>query len=184
MPKFYCFNCTQHIDADESLAGTMAICPSCQIKLYVPGDIVATTITPGTENRKSIASRLIELESRQPGLVRIRINPGIVPHMAKMLQEMGFKKPFMQSPQQFIVDCALSYHKALSTLLELALLSGPNSGNAEFDCWYGDGQYAGWQGHFQLQNYKKLAENKTFLVINISTFVTQMSDLLEPIPRR
>lgn len=121
MPRFYCFNCNQHINADESLAGSMATCPSCQIKLYVPGDVVATTITAGTENRKSIASRLIELESRQPGLVRIRINPGIVPHMAKMLKEMGFKKPFMQSPQQFIVDCALSYHTALTTLLELTL---------------------------------------------------------------
>ena len=184
MPRFYCFNCNQHINADESLAGSMATCPSCQIKLYVPGDVVATTITAGTENRKSIASRLIELESRQPGLVRIRINPGIVPHMAKMLKEMGFKKPFMQSPQQFIVDCALSYHTALTTLLELTLFSGPNSGNAEFDCWYGDGEYAGWQGHFQLQNYQALSENKIFIVINISTFFPQISDLLCPIHRR
>lgn len=44
MPKFYCFNCSQHIDADESLAGTMAACPSCHTKLYVPGDIDTTTV--------------------------------------------------------------------------------------------------------------------------------------------
>jgi len=45
MPKFYCFNCSQHIDAHESLAGTMATCPSCQTKLYVPGDLATTTVT-------------------------------------------------------------------------------------------------------------------------------------------
>jgi len=138
-------------------------------------------ITPGSENRRNIASRLIELESRQPGLVRIRINPGIVPGLAKMLTEKGFKKPFMQSPQQFIVDCGLSYHEALYSLLEITLLSGPNSRNHEFDCWFGSGEYAGWQGHFQLQNYEHLANNRVFVVINISQFVTQMSDLLEPI---
>lgn len=45
MPKFYCFNCSQHIDADESLAGTMVACPSCQIKLSVPGELPARTVT-------------------------------------------------------------------------------------------------------------------------------------------
>jgi hypothetical protein len=137
-------------------------------------------IVPSAENRRSIASRLIELESCQPGLVCIRINPGIVPGLANMMKEKGFKKPFMQSPKQFIVDCGLSYHEALFSLLEITLLSGPNSGNGEFDCWYGNGEYAGWQGHFQLQNYQELANNRIFVVINISQFMPQISDLLEP----
>lgn len=46
MPKFYCFNCSQRIDAHESLAGTMATCPSCQTNLCVPGDVVAPTAAP------------------------------------------------------------------------------------------------------------------------------------------
>jgi hypothetical protein len=140
-------------------------------------------ITPGPENRKSIASRIIELESRQPGLVRIRINPGMVPNLANMMKEKGFKKPFMQRPEQFVIDCALSYHDALFSLLGIALLSGPNSGNGEFECWYGNGEYAGWQGLFQLQNFQELASNKIFVVINISNCVPQMSDLLESIHR-
>ena len=139
-------------------------------------------ITPGTENQKNIASRLIELESLQPGLVRIRINPGVAPGLVNMLKDKGFKKRFMQSPQQFIVDCALSYHDALFILLEIALLSGPHSGS-QIDCWYGNGEYAGWQGHFQLQNDQELAKNRIFLVINISQVVPQMSNLLEPTHR-
>lgn len=55
-------------------------------------------ITPGPENRRGIAIRLVELESRQPGLLRIRMNPAIAPHLAKMLNEDGFKKSFMQCP--------------------------------------------------------------------------------------
>ena len=45
MPKFYCFNCSQHIDANESLAGTMAECPSCKIRLSVPSGLPTTTVT-------------------------------------------------------------------------------------------------------------------------------------------
>jgi DNA-directed RNA polymerase subunit RPC12/RpoP len=37
MPKFYCSNCGQRIDADESYAGMSANCPTCQAAVVVPG---------------------------------------------------------------------------------------------------------------------------------------------------
>ena len=37
MPKFYCLNCGQHIDAPEALSGTIANCPTCSKTIYVPG---------------------------------------------------------------------------------------------------------------------------------------------------
>ncbi len=131
-----------------------------------------------------IASRLIELESRQPGILRIRINPRTTSYVADKLKEMGFKKPFMQKADQFIVDCALSYHKALVYVLEMSLLSGPNSRGGEFDCWYSNGEYAGWQGLFQLRDFESLAKNRIFAVINVSAAYASIHDLFEPIPNQ
>lgn len=136
-------------------------------------------ITPNAENRSAIASRILEFESHQPGLVRIRVNPMVIPILTDMLKKQGFKKPFLQKPDQFIVDCALSYHKALVLVLEMSLLVGTNAGSGEFDCWYSNGEYAGWQGHFQLQDFQSLSNNKIFAVITLSSLVTKMSDLLE-----
>jgi len=114
--------------------------------------------------RKRIGSRLIELESRQPGLVRIRVNPNLAPPAVELLKGMGFKKRFLQNPQQFIVDCALSYQQAMYELLPAALLTGPNSGHGHIHCWYGDGQYAGWQGLFQLSDFRSGDLDRTILV--------------------
>lgn len=136
-------------------------------------------ITPSAENRSSIASRILEFESRNPGQVLIRVNPRMIPILATNLQEQGFKKRFLQSADQFIVDSALSYHKALVTVLEMSLLVGSNAGQGEFDCWYSNGEYAGWQGHFQLQDYEALAGFRVYAVITLSSLTAQMSDLLE-----
>ena len=50
MPKFYCTNCGQHIDADDSLSGVTATCPTCQAQVTVPGSpssrAVALTANP------------------------------------------------------------------------------------------------------------------------------------------
>ncbi len=134
-----------------------------------------------SDNRKSIGSRLIELESHQPGLVRIRLNPNLAPPIAKMLSGYGFKKRFLQSPKQFIVDCALSYQKAMYELLPAALLTGPISGSGHIHCWYGDGQYAGWQGLFQLSDFTSGDMDRIALVINIQPLFDQIKDFLNPI---
>jgi len=139
---------------------------------------------PGPSNQKSIASRIIEIESRKPGSVRISIYYGVVSEAVRMLKEMGFKKPIFQNPKQFITDCALSYHQALNAILEFTLLSGPMVRNGECDCWFGHGEYAGWQGHFQLSDLSTLSKNKVFFVINISHFIDEMSDLLAPIQNK
>jgi len=41
MPKFYCSHCGQHIDADQSFAGSAVACPTCSGAIVVPGQPVA-----------------------------------------------------------------------------------------------------------------------------------------------
>ena len=136
-------------------------------------------VTPNDSNRSSIASRLIELESRQPGPLRIRISPFGAAPLAKMLKDMGFKKPMLQSPQQFIVNCALSYHQALHTLLDVTFLSGPIK-NGAFPCWWGNGQYAGILSYFKLSDFSYLSSNNIYVVINIESYIVQLDGLLAP----
>lgn len=55
MPKFYCSHCGQHIDAPDELAGTNAICPSCEGRIEVP-------LLPLTDNS------IKEISSQKPPL--------------------------------------------------------------------------------------------------------------------
>jgi len=137
---------------------------------------------PYLSNQKRIGSRLIELESHQPGLVRMRPNPLLVPAAAMDLKTLGFKKRFLQSPQQFIFDCVLSYQQAINALLPLTFLVGPDLGDGHFHCWNGCGQYAGWQGLFQLSDFASGGKDRMLLIINIEPFFGQLSDLLDPVP--
>src|SRR5947207_1677016 len=88
-----------------------------------------------------IGSRLIAIESRNPGAVRMCINPDPrkVVVAAQDLAALGFKKRFFQTPQQFIFDCVLSYQQAIEMWLpfsELHALAGDNRVNI----WMGDGR--------------------------------------------
>ena len=65
MPKFYCSNCGQHIDADESLAGTIAACPSCHIQLYVPEEHRDKSIP----KQINIAGRTFPVMKSQPEII-------------------------------------------------------------------------------------------------------------------
>lgn len=199
--KFECPACGQRISASIRHIGTTASCPSCTRPLVVPKALTAikappatvrlldspaptpvvSSFTPDVQTRRRIASRLVELESRQVGLVKIRPNRGMVVPAAVFLQNMGYKKRLLQDPAQFIVDCALSYHEAMFELLPITLLSGPIDGG-RIHCWYGSGQYAGWQGYTQLTDNSYLTQQKICLVIGIHGFYDSLRDVIEPLP--
>ena len=133
--------------------------------------------------KKLIGSRIIELESHNPGLVRMRANPAQVHLAAGELKKLGFKKPFLQSDQQFLFNCVLSYQQAISGFLPFTLLAGPDHGDGHIHCWNGYGHYIGWQGLLQLFNFASGGKDRMLLIMEIQTYFDKISDLLQPIPR-
>ena len=73
------------------------------------------TRTALSDNMKRVAKRLIELESEMPGCVRRRTNPFLRDAVTEKLKKMGFRKRFLQSAEQFNIDCFLSYQPAAET---------------------------------------------------------------------
>jgi hypothetical protein len=85
------------------------------------------------------------------------------------------RKSFLQSPEQFVVDCALSYYEPMHAFMPYTLLSGPMV-NYLYHCWYGDGQYAGTQGQRQLSDFTSGAHDKTLLIIFIQPVFDQLTE--------
>src|SRR5689334_14099286 len=100
-----------------------------------------------------IASRIIAFESRNPGAVRMRINPDPqkVSAASQDLQGQGFKKRFLQSPQQVIFDCVLSYQTAMETWLRFSGLHRLVEDRVHI--WFGFGAYCGWQGPLKAMEF-------------------------------
>jgi hypothetical protein len=133
-------------------------------------------------NLKRIGTRLIQIESRNPGSIRMRVNPNpsLVRAIAADLKHLGFKKPFLQSARQFIFDCVASHQRAMEMVLPYTMLAGPNH-HGQIHCWNGWGAYVGWQGLFQLSDFSAGAENQLMLIMLVDSFFDQISDLLDAI---
>jgi hypothetical protein len=133
-------------------------------------------------NLKRIGARLIQIESRNPGSIRMRTNPNpsLVFAMASDLKNLGFEKPFFQSARQFVFDCVASHQQAMEMVLPYAMLAGPNH-DGQVHCWNGWGAYVGWQGLFQLSDFSGGLESRLMLIMLIDSFFDQISDLLNPI---
>ena len=138
---------------------------------------------PYNTNHQHIGSRLIQLESNTPGLVRMCPNPFMIGVAASELKRLGFKKRFLQSPQQFVYDCVLSYQKAIEAILPYSLLAGTQV-EARTHLWSGRGQYVGWQGALQLFDFTTGNKDRIVLIVEILPFFDQISEFLDPIKER
>lgn len=130
---------------------------------------------------EQIGTRLIGIESRSPGLVRMRANPTQIPSAVSLLKSNGFKKPFLTSGTQFVYDCFLSYQLGAELILPFTLLAGTEEQTGRVSCWTGIGQYAGWQGQFQLADFSEGNKMRCVLIINCEPFFDSISDLLDPV---
>jgi hypothetical protein len=128
-----------------------------------------------------IGSRIIAFESRNPGSIRMRINPDLqkIAAASKDLQDLGFKKPLFRSPQQFIFDCVLSYQNAIEMWLPFAELHRLMSDRVQI--WFGFGAYCGWQGPLKAVDFDAERGKRMLLLIDIGPVFTEISDLLDPI---
>lgn len=144
---------------------------------------------PYLTRSRHIGQRLIELEARSPGTVRMRANPDgfVVSAMVEKLKPLGFKKGFFQSSQQFIYDSFLTYPRAVEACLPYSLLVGPDSVGGHEHCWAGVGMYLGWFGTFAIDKFfqsKTLDLDGMLLMVLIKPFFGQISDLLDPFPEK
>lgn len=135
------------------------------------------------DNLKRVAKRLLEIESETPGCVRLRTNPFLRSAVTEKLKKMGFKKPFLQSAEQFNIDCFLTQPEATEILLRRVLLDGPIDDQGRIHCWDGAGRYMGWEGLAQLGDWTNKPNCDTVFMVYISKFFDRISDLLEPIKR-
>jgi hypothetical protein len=92
-----------------------------------------------------IGQRLIQIESCNPGLVRMRATHDLftLTAVTQKLKALGFKKRFLQSPQQFLYDSFLSYQAAVEACLPYTVLAGPPTPEGHTHCWQGWGNYVG-----------------------------------------
>ena len=133
-----------------------------------------------------IAQRLIEFESRNPGIVRMRSNwdSFVISAMIQKLRAVGFRKGFLQDLRQFIYNSILSYQKAAEECLPYTLLAGPKNQHGHTHCWAGVGLYVGWYGGLAITEFftRRTGDlDGVVLIINIEPFFEQISDLLDPV---
>ena len=133
------------------------------------------------DNLKRVAKRLIEIESANPGCVRLRPNPFMRDTTTNKLKNMGFKKPFLQSAEQFNIDCFLTQSEATEFLLRYTLLDIALDDQGRMHCWDGHGRYMGWQGFNELSDWNNPYLKYIVFLVNIHPFYNQMLSLLEPI---
>ncbi|SRR6266496_2616042 len=142
---------------------------------------------PYATRAKQIGHRLIELESCNPGIVRMRAtyDPFVITAIANKLKALGFRKRIFQSSQQFLYDSFLSYQAAVETCLPYTVLAGPRSTQGGNHCWAGVGLYINWYGALAINELfeQKIGDmDGAIMMVNIAPFYDQISDLLDPIP--
>ena len=129
-----------------------------------------------------IASRLIAFESRSPGSVRMRITPDLdkVVAATQDLHEQEFNKPLLQTPQQFIFDCVLSYQAAMEMWLPFSELHRLLHDRVYI--WFGFGAYCGSQGPLKAAEFYAERAKRMLLLIDIGRCYGELTDLLDPVP--
>jgi|ERR1039458_9051360 hypothetical protein len=133
------------------------------------------------DNAKRVAKRLIDLDSEIPGCVRMRSNPFLRDGVTEHLKAMGFRKRFLQSAEQFNMDCFLSYLPAAEALIHRVILDATLNDRRGIQCWHGSGKYIGWQEVLALADWTSETNRPAVFMINIAPFFERISDLLDPI---
>lgn len=140
---------------------------------------------PYRTNLPLIGSRLIAIESHNPGSVSMRINPDPTKISAAVqdLQALGFKKRLLQSGRPFIFDCVLSYQQAIEMWLPFSELHALDT-DGRVQIWFGYGRYSGWQGVLPAMEFDRERGARMLLLFEITPFFLQIHDLLDPIKQK
>jgi len=130
-------------------------------------------------NGKILAGQLIAHETSEPGTVRMCQNHMLTASACAKLQRLGFKKKFFQSQEQFIYDAFLTYEKANEALRPYTLFSGRHMKEGGIPCWNAVGQFAGFQGLFQLNDFSSGGKQEILLIVNIEPFFESLAPFLD-----
>jgi hypothetical protein len=134
-------------------------------------------------NGKIIAAQLIAQETSEPGTVRMCQNHTLTARACAKLEGLGFKKKFFQSQEQFVYDAFLTHEKANGALRPFTLFSGRHLKEGGIPCWNAVGQFAGFQGLFQLNDFSSGGKQDILLIVNIEPFFESLSPFLDPVTR-
>ncbi len=129
-------------------------------------------------NTDMIAKRLVSIEMSRPGTVRMHANPFMLSQVVEGLRQLGFKKPFFTSAQQFIFDSVLTHEAAMVRCLPSSMLAGPTNREGWIQCWAGSGPFIGEQGLIQIGDFTSGGKDRVVLIINIEPFFAELADLL------
>ncbi len=108
-------------------------------------------------------------------------NPALISAMAADFQNLGCKKPFFQSAQQFVFDSIVSNQAAIEMALPFIMLGGTPC-DGRIPCWNGWGIYVGWQGVLQLSDFSDGKGGRLLMVMLIDSCFNEIRDLLDPVP--
>ena len=127
------------------------------------------------QRKELIAGLLVYLETNQPGSIRVHTNSAQIPVAIKLLAEIGHKKPFFASAEQFVIDCFLTYPKACDLLLTYSYLEAPDAKRRRH-IWNGYGVY---KKCFDLLPRLR-PDEPAFFVVTLENVFEMFVDFLEP----
>ncbi len=109
------------------------------------------------QRKQRIAKELVRIETERPGSIRMKPNPWCCSFALDHLAEIGYKKPFLASRQQFAIDCFLTYPDACDRLLTYCFLVGERNSQGLLPLWNGFGDYkASWSTLPQFQGNESI----------------------------
>jgi hypothetical protein len=88
-----------------------------------------------------LATNLVRIETKNPGIVRLRTNPFLVDRAVALLAREGFRMRLFASSEQFIIDQFLSDVRACDALMGSCALVGPQDARHKYPMWTGYGEY-------------------------------------------
>ena len=128
---------------------------------------------------KEIAARLLSIESRAQGTVKMKFNTLFIPFILADLKALGHPKPFLTAAEPFMIRTVLHNEPVLTRLLPSCVLAGPQDEEGQFKLWGGKGAYAGTAGVLAMIDFTRERNRNTLLVFDIRPFYTEIYDLLE-----
>ena len=135
-------------------------------------------------NTEAIAKQIIAIEGAQPGRVRGCVNPFRLYAAVDIFKNMGFRKSFFTSTEQFFWDCVLTNESALARMLPSSMLAGPQDNERLVQCWAGSGPYIGEQGIFQSGDFTSGGKDRMTMILNIEPFFDELAPVLWEPKRR
>lgn len=133
------------------------------------------------DRKREIAERIIKIETKQQGAIRLSTNPIHVNSAYSVLESMGFKKRFLATKQQCVIDCFLTSVEVCDRFLFSTILAGPFDIQTGTHRWNGLGNYQGWSGPLALTDFSREWNQKALFIVNLEPVFSAFEDLLQPI---